>query len=112
MKLGRFARAAATLVLVGGVTLVTPGPAHAAPTCNKGWSSDLRTAWIDCDNGLTTGMFRLKAQFCVQSGCAWRYGPNKYYDGGGRSSKTDPSAYVNTSSITYEDMGPGSLAPR
>ncbi len=81
-------------MLVSGVTLVTPGPAHAAPTCNKRASRpDLHTAWtIDCDNGHTaTGMFRLKAQFCVQTACACALRSEQvHYDGGGKSSKTDP----------------------
>ncbi|MEV4251193.1 hypothetical protein AB0J63_48375 [Streptosporangium canum] len=102
---------AATLALSSALTLTaTTTPAHAAPTCAPGWSPDLHTAWIDCDNGFTTGRFRLKALFCSGTGCSWRYGPDKYYQGGGASSHTD-AIWVDVNNITYEDRGPGSLAP-
>ncbi|MGV9773339.1 hypothetical protein [Streptosporangium sp. NPDC003464] len=99
---------ATTLALSSALTLtVTATPAQAV-TCTRGWSTDLHTAWIDCDNGNTTGRFRLKALFCSGTGCAWRYGPDRYYQGGGASSHTD-AIWVDTNNITYEDRGPGSF---
>ncbi|WP_327092666.1 hypothetical protein OIE66_19125 [Nonomuraea sp. NBC_01738] len=107
----RLRTASIVAALLCSVAVILPaGPAQAV-SCTKGWSPDLHTAWIDCDNGFTTGMFRLKALFCTNTGCAWRFGPNRYYQGGGQSSHTD-SIWVDTSSITYEDMGPGSLTSK
>lgn len=111
MRFHKALTVAATLALSSALTLTaTTTPAHAAPTCSKGSSADLHTAWIDCDNGFTTGMFRLKALFCSGTGCSWRYGPDRYYQGTSRSSFTS-SLWVDVNNITYEDRGPGSLAP-
>lgn len=110
MKLKKALAVAASLALTSVLTLTATATPAQAVSCTKGWSADLHTSWIDCDNGNTTGMFRLKVQVCASTGCAWRYGPNKYYQGGGRSSYTDSATWANTSTITYEDRGPGSFA--
>ncbi|MGW0483436.1 hypothetical protein [Nonomuraea sp. NPDC003214] len=102
---------ASTLALPTALTLaLTTAPAQAV-TCVKGWGADLHSAWIDCDNGNTTGTFRLKVQVCASTGCAWRYGPWKYYQGGGASTYSDMGTWVNTSSITYEPGPAGGFAP-
>ncbi|MFI6317700.1 hypothetical protein ACIBG8_09290 [Nonomuraea sp. NPDC050556] len=105
----KFRTASIAAALLCSVALTLPASPAQAATCSKGWSADLHTAWIDCDAGHTTGMFRLKALFCSGSGCEWRYGPKKYYEGGGASSYTS-SLWVDTNNITYEDLGPGSFA--
>lgn len=99
-----------TLALPTALTLSLAATPAQAVTCDKGWSADLHSAWIECDNGFTTGRYRLKVQVCASTGCAIRYGNAVYYQSDERSTYSDSGTWVITSSITYQDLGPGSFA--